>query len=169
MRIIGQERVADMLGVAPKTIVEWQEQGFPIALRGSRGVPSEYESVECIAWVLEREVRKVQDESPRDRLDRLKADGQEMLNAKLRGTLVPIDELEPKLEAMAITAREWLDSLAGGLATRLVGKPVREIQQLLDDAHGEFLTRLSNWRADPAELDDDAPQAVDADADPADE
>lgn len=163
MRIVGQEKIADMLGVAPKTIVEWQEQGFPIAQRGSRGVPSEYEAADCIAWYVDREVSKVRNESPLDRLNRLKADGQEMLNAKLRGSLVPVEELEPKLEAMAITAREWLDSLGGGLASRLVGKPVREIQQLLDEAHSEFLTRLSNWRADPVALDDDEVPTPEAD------
>jgi phage terminase Nu1 subunit (DNA packaging protein) len=163
MRIIGQERVADMLGVAPKTIVEWQEQGFPIAQRGARGIPSEYESADCISWYVERELAKVRNESPLDRLNRLKADGQEMLNAKLRGSLVPVEELEPKLEAMAITAREWLDSLGGGLASRLAGKPVREIQQLLDDAHREFLTRLSNWRADPIALDEDEAAPAGAD------
>lgn len=156
MRITGQETIADMIGVAPKTIVEWQEQGFPIAQRGSRGIASEYDSVACIAWLVEREVRKVQNESPLDELNREKTKTQRMINAKMMGELVSIDELEPKLEAMAITAREWLDGLSGGLAARLVGKPVREIQQLLAEAHGEFLSRLSNWRAEPADLDDEA-------------
>ena len=59
MRIIGQEQIADVFGVAPKTIVEWQGDGFPVALRGGPGVPSEYETETCIGWLVSREVGKV--------------------------------------------------------------------------------------------------------------
>ena len=44
MHISGQENIAAVFGVAPKTIVEWQEQGFPVAVRGRPGVPSEFET-----------------------------------------------------------------------------------------------------------------------------
>jgi hypothetical protein len=162
MRIIGQERIADLFGVAPKTIVEWQEQGFPVARRGARRIPNEYESVDCMAWLVERELAKIRNESPVDRLNRLKADGQEMLNAKLRSSLVPIEQLEPKLDAMVSTARDWLQSLDRGLVSRLAGKPVRESQQVLDDAHREFLTRLSNWPGGPGDVDEEDAEATKA-------
>ena len=97
MHITGQENIAAVFGVAPKTIVEWQEQGFPVAVRGRPGVPSEYESEACIDWLVTREVKKVQLEKPQDRLARVQADKIEMENAERRGLLIPADQLEPKL------------------------------------------------------------------------
>ena len=97
MRVIGQEQVAALFGVAPKTIVAWQDEGLPIALRGSPGIPSEYESEACINWLVAREVLKVQGERPQDRLARVQADKIEMENEVNRGLLIPADQLEPKL------------------------------------------------------------------------
>lgn len=153
MRIIGQEQVAGLFGVAPKTIVEWQEQGLPIALRGGPGVPSEYESDECIRWYVDREVRKVQVEQPRDRLARVQADAIEMDNAVKRGTLIPADQLEPKLRAVFVAVRENLLGLRRTLTPQLVGRTQREIEQQLEAAHTAALARLAKWRQ--ADEDDD--------------
>lgn len=160
MRIIGQEQVADLFGVAPKTIVEWQDAGFPIAQRGSPGIPSEYESQACINWLIDREVRKVQIELPRDRLARVQADAIEMDNAVKRGTLIPADQLEPKIRAAVVSAREQLITLRSSLVPQLVGKSRRDVEQLLEAAHAEFLTKLSRWRQadeDEDETDEAAP------------
>lgn len=40
MRIIGQERIAEVFGVTPKTIVEWQEQGVLWGMQTSARAPS---------------------------------------------------------------------------------------------------------------------------------
>lgn len=134
-----------MFGVAPKTIVEWQEQGLPIAQRGGPGVASEYESADCIRWYVEREVRKVQDESPNDRLARVKADSIEMDNAERRGKLIPADLLEPKLQAAFVDAREkWLNvvpRLARELPADAAGR-----EAMLQREFEAFLARLADWR-----------------------
>lgn len=153
MRIIGQESVAELFGVAPKTIVEWQDAGFPIAQRGSPGIPSEYESQACINWLIDREVRKVQVELPRDRLARVQADAIEMDNAVKRGLLIPAEQLEPKIRAAVVLAREQLLALRTSLVPQLVGKSRRDVEQLLEAAHTDFLTKLSRWRQ--ADEDDD--------------
>lgn len=153
MRIIGQENVAELFGVAPKTIVEWQADGFPIAQRGSPGIPSEYESQACINWLVDREVRKVRVELPRDRLARVQADSIEMDNAVKRGLLIPADQLEPKIRAAVVSAREHLLALRTSLVPQLVGKSRGDLEQLLETAHAEFLTKLSRWRQ--ADDDDD--------------
>lgn len=153
MRIVGQERIADIFGVAPKTIVEWQEQGFPVAVRGSPGVPSEYDSTACIGWLVDREVKKVQAERPQDRLARVQADKIEMENAEKRGLLIRADQLEPKLKAAFVGAREaWLDA-----APRLA----REFG--LDEANSDqlqaefetFLARLASWANADAEEEEE--------------
>lgn len=145
MRIIGQENIAAVFGVAPKTVVEWQEQGFPVALRGGPGVPSEYESEACIGWLVEREVKKVQSERPQDRLARVQADKIEMENAERRGQLIPADQLEPKLRAAMVAARAALRNEPSRLAREVLGKKPEEAETLLADAFDAFLVRLSQW------------------------
>lgn len=155
MRIVGQERVADVFGVAPKTIVDWQEQGFPIALRGSPGIPSEYDTAACIAWLVDRELKKIQAESPNDRLARVRADSIEMDNAERRGLLIHADQLEPKLKAAFVAAREaWLDAvprLAHDLPEDTQGR-----EDLLQAEFEGFLHRLAQWANASDDEDEDA-------------
>lgn len=145
MLIVGQERIADVFGVAPKTIVEWQEQGFPIAVRGSPGVPSEYDSQACINWMLDREVKRLQLESASDRLARVRADAIEMDNAERRKVLVPAADVEPRLRAAMVSAREaWLDA-PPRLARDAQGKSARAIEDLLVAEFEAFLHRIAQW------------------------
>lgn len=87
-----------MFGVAPKTIVEWQEQGLPIAKRGSAGIPSEYEADRCITWFVNREVERAAGESAKDRLSRLQGDKIERELQVMDRDLIPAAELEPALQ-----------------------------------------------------------------------
>lgn len=152
MRIVGQERIAEVFGVAPKTIVEWQEGGLPIAKRGGPGVPSEYDSEACIKWLVDREVGKVAAaESPRDRLFRLQGDALEREAAIQRGILVRPDAVEPRLRTAVLAAREFLARAAPGLAQQLDGLGLAQREALLRQAFEEFLRRLANLRA----LDED--------------
>lgn len=100
-RVVGQEQIAAFFGVAPKTIVEWQDQGFPIAARGGPGVPSEYESQDCIAWFVARELERAGRESARDRLARLQADKVERELKVMDRELLVAGEVEPAI-------RQWL-------------------------------------------------------------
>lgn len=155
MRVVGQERIAAVFGVAPKTIVDWQEQGFPIALRGSPGIPSEYDTPACIAWLVDRELKKVQAESPNDRLARVRADSIEMDNAERRGLLIRADQLEPKLKAAFVAAREaWLDAVPRLSRELPVDAEGREA--LLQAEFEAFLTRLAQWANAADEEDEDA-------------
>lgn len=155
MRVIGQENIASVFGVAPKTVVEWQEQGFPVSLRGGPGVPSEYETEACIGWLVDREVKKVQVEKPQDRLARVQADKIEMENAERRGLLIPADQLEPKLKATFVAAREnWLDAVTR-LARELPADP-REREDMLRAEFEAFLQRLADWAHADVEEEDDA-------------
>ena len=56
--------------------------------------------------VAAREVKKVQFESPRDRLFRLQADELELNAAERRGSLVRADSIEPRLRSAVVAARE---------------------------------------------------------------
>lgn len=112
MKITGQEKIADVFGVAPKTIVEWQEQGFPIATQGKRGVASVYESQDCIAWYVQRELAKTKSETPKDRLDRLRGDEVEINLMKARRELIPENEVAPAIVELFVDLRNQADQLA---------------------------------------------------------
>lgn len=147
MVIAGQKALADMFGVTHKTIVEWQDQGMPIQSRGSfeGGQENKYESSVCIRWYVDRELSKVRTETPADRLNRAKAESVEMDNAERRGLLIPADQLEPKLKAAMITARETLRNEPPRLAREAEGKPAQEIEDMLSEAFDAFLHRLAAW------------------------
>ena len=159
MRIIGQERIADVFGVAPKTIVEWQEGGFPVALRGGPGVSSEYESEACIQWLVSREVTKVQGgESQRDRLFRLQGDAAELELAKQRGLLIDVDQVEPKWRAAVIAAREFFQRRSRRLAALVVGVADRQrVEQIIRESDEATLRRLAAWRQAGEELEAEEP------------
>jgi len=155
LRIMGQENIASVFGVAPKTIVEWQEQGFPVAVRGGPGVASEFETEACIGWLIDREVKKVQSERPQDRLARVQADKIEMENAEKRGMLIPADQLEPKLKAAFVSARENLLDAVSRLARELTADQ-REREAMLQAEFEAFLHRLADWAHADQDVEDDA-------------
>lgn len=157
MRIIGQEQIASMFGVTVKTINEWQDQGLPVALRGefAGGTPNEYESAECIRWLIERETGKVRGENPRDRLARLQADAIEMDNATKRGELVPAALIEPKMRAAIVSAREAWRNEPSRLSRMVSGKKADDVEALLQQAFDAFLVRVSHWQQAKVDGDDD--------------
>lgn len=155
MRITGQEQVADAFGVAPKTIVEWQAQGFPVAERGGPGVPSQYELAECINWLVKRAVDKIQGESPRDRLFRLQADQLEMDLAVKRGQLIPANAVEPKLRAAIVSAREQFLAEPPRLSMLIQGRDRAGAEDLIFEAFERFLTKLAQWQAADDDEEDD--------------
>lgn len=165
MRIKGQDNIAALFGVAPKTITEWQVMGFPVAVQGGPGIASEYDGPACIAWLVDREVRKVRSESPKDRLARLQGDKLEQEMLVSSGQLIPAAEVEPLWEAACITAREYLLGEATRIAALVVGMAKPDVETLLESTFAAYLARLAAWKATGNE-DDDAELPASADDDP---
>ena len=117
-----------------------------MAVRGRPGVPSEYESADCIAWDVDREVKKVQAERPQDRLARVQADKIELELMEKRGQLLPADQIEPKLRAAIIAARERWRNEPARLAREVPGRPIKEIEDLLSASFEGFLMKISRWQ-----------------------
>jgi hypothetical protein len=163
MRIKGQEQIAAMLGVAPKTITEWQVVGFPVAVQGGPGVASEYDAPACVAWLVEREVRKVQSESPKDRLNRLQGDKIERDMMVESRELIPAAEVEPLWSSAVLNAREFLVNEPPRLASLMIGLAKPDVEALLEATFAEFLQRLSNWRAPAGDDDDEEPDVEEGD------
>ena len=146
MQVSGQQGIADMFGVSRETIDNRQQDGMPVEVRGGPGVPSQYDSVTCINWLLNREVKKVQGEKPQDRLARVQADKIELELAEKRGLLLPADQIEPKLRAAMVAAREMWRNEPARLARDVPGKPIKEIEELLAASYEAFLVKLSRWQ-----------------------
>jgi len=151
MKIVSIQSIASLFDVSHQTIANWQEQGFPVAHRGGPGVPSEYDSADCIRWRIARELDKAGAESPTNRLARAKAEAQEMANLEKRGTLVPVALIEPKMKAAFVAAREkFLDAvprLARELPSDLDAR-----ETMLQTEFEALLTRMAGWSKD----DDDS-------------
>lgn len=146
MRIISQPQIADLFGVVPKTITEWQAAGMPVAIQGGPGVPSEYDSDACVRWLVDREVRKVQAESPKDRLARLQGDDLEMKLARERGKLIEKAAVEPAMRAAIVSARERIRNEPARIAAQLEGLDHIGREALLRDLFDEVLAKLSRWQ-----------------------
>ena len=148
MRIEGQEAIADVLGVSAKTVVQWQEAGMPVLERGRPGVPSIYESADCVRWCIDREVTKAVGEKPKDRLDRVRAEAIEMDMAVKRGQLIAADAIEPRMRAAIVSARELLSQERSKLARDLQGKTVAQAEEIIRVVHDAFLIAMSRWNQD---------------------
>lgn len=143
MVIIGQETIADMLGVAPKTVVEWQAQGLPVKKRGGPGIPSEYDSAAVVEWLIRRELAHAKSERPRDRLLRAQAEMAEIGLREKRGELVSAVEIMRLLTAHVIAVREFLRGQPARLAFDLGGLSMSERQAKLAETFDGFLQQLA--------------------------
>jgi phage terminase Nu1 subunit (DNA packaging protein) len=151
MRVTGQENIASLFGVVPKTITEWQEVGFPVAVQGGPGVPSQYDSAACIRWLVDRELGKIRAESPKDRVLRLQAENLELDLAARRGTLIEAATVEPAMKAAIVSARERIRNEPARIALALDGLGRSEREELLRNLFDEVLTKLSAWRQEAVE------------------
>lgn len=96
--IVNQRQLSEITGVSTVTLTEWQKAGMPMVEREQNGLANEYETVQVIRWMVQRELSKVQAESQRDRLTRLQADDMELTLAVVllrnRGVKLSYAELE---------------------------------------------------------------------------
>jgi len=96
-RKVDQAELAQIFGVAPKTIWEWQAEGLPYEPRAATGAEHLFDTAKALTWLLRREVNKAAGgETQKDRLARVQADRIELEIAEKRGHLVQVDEIEPQ-------------------------------------------------------------------------
>lgn len=140
---VNQTQLAEILGVSDVTLWEWQKQGLPIAGRGDRGQENSYDTAAVIAWMIEREVRKVSTETQRDRLARLQADVLEIELAEKKNTLVPAAEIEPAWQTRVLSAAAFAHAAPSRWAQELEARPGIEAKRaFLKDELAAFLTHL---------------------------
>lgn len=154
MIVQSQESLADLFGVSRITVQEWHgRDGFPVLRAGAAFDAYEYDSAKVIAWYIGWKLSE-KGETPADRLSRVKAEAIEMDNAERRGQLIPAADLEPKLRAAFILAREKFLESVQRLA-RDLPPDMAEREAVLQAEFEAFLHRLADWaRADDLDEED---------------
>lgn len=161
-KVVNKRDLAEILGISERSLTEWQHDGMPILVDGVRGEENKYDTEAVIKWWLHRELRKVQNESPKDRLSRLQADRVQMDIDEKNGKLISVDLIEPAWEAMVLSARSMLRGAPDRLATLLeLTEGVDAKRDLLAETFDDYLRKLSTYSDDD---DTEGPAAGVADA-----
>lgn len=164
-KLVNKRELSEIVGVAERTLTTWQQDGMPIAAKRGRGASGGYDTEQVINWMIARQVGKIEDESPKDRLSRLQGDKVEIEIAEKLKELVPVAEIEPAWFSMVASAKSFLRSQPDRLAQLLeVTDGVEAKRDLIAETFDDALRKLAEY--EPTE---DADEAGDEDIQPASE
>ena len=111
-----------------------------------RGGSNQYDTAQVIAWMIERRVGKVEDETPKDRLSRLQGDRVEIEIAEKLDNLVPVNEVKPVWDAMVASARAYLQPQADRIAQLVEATEGSEAKRdLLAEEFNDILRHLAEY------------------------
>jgi phage terminase Nu1 subunit (DNA packaging protein) len=110
---VNQRQLSEILGVSQVTLTEWQKAtpALPMTERATNGLENEYETEKVIAWCVQRELARAHVETPRDRLDRIRAAREELGLRRDVGELVNLAILEPMLDRYVEEVSNTVDGL----------------------------------------------------------
>ncbi|MCU0121300.1 terminase small subunit [Pseudomonas sp. B2M1-30] len=157
-RTVSKADLSEIVGRDERTLTRWQNDGMPVMEFGiGRGKENQYDTEAVIQWLMQQASLNGKKESSRDRLDRNRADREELALAKDLGEVVIAKELIERFEAMIIAAKvELLNSLPDDLAADLSARYGVEVdEQLIRDPIEAILRRLSDYDVDDASSDGD--------------
>jgi terminase small subunit / prophage DNA-packing protein len=153
--IVNKRGLSDVTGVSERTLTEWQKAGLPIVNVGVRGQENEYETTEVIQWMVNREISRTRVQTPKDRLDSIRADEIEVRLAERCGQLIDALEAETMWRTVITTARIELLSFVERLKADINHKGI-DIEDLnIDRSINDVLTRLENPEDFNADESDD--------------
>lgn len=159
--ICDQATIADICGVTPETIRQWQALGMPYVPRDAIGGGNQYDSATVLRWRIDYALRRSGMESQKDRLSRLQADRIELELAEMRGNLVPAAEIEPTWAGMVLAARAQLLALPARLAGQIGELTTYDARRALLQAEIDAtLSRLSDYSSQRERADGEGRGAV---------
>lgn len=116
-------QLADCLGVTPETLSGWVSDGMPRSVTGGgRGIESEFESTEVIAWLLERERARAQRGSIDGALRAVRLQREQLELAQAAGQVVDVGVAARAWAGAVVAARSELLALPDRLAAAVAGK-----------------------------------------------
>ena len=145
--IVDKKTFADFIGVSPRMVSNYIEEGMPVLGGGGRGVAVQIDTAASLKWYVDRAVAKQVGSEDGEgegegskaweerRLARAKADRMELALAIDRGQRPHIDEVKNVMFALASAFGSGLDSLGNRLAGDLAATsdPAVVRQMLFDE------------------------------------
>lgn len=163
-RTVNKTDLSEIVGRDERTLTRWQNDGMPVIEFGlGRGNENQYDTEAVIQWLMQQASLNGKKESSRDRLDRIRADREELAMAKDLGEVVIADDLIERFEAMITAAKvELLNTFPDALAAELSARYGVEVDdQLIRDPIEAILRRLSDYDKDDAPSDGDSDEPDD--------
>ena len=126
--LVTKPAVALMFGVDERTVVRWQKDKtdpLPVAVRGSRGVPHQYDLAALLSWDRRRHMAETGDgqvydfQKEKARLTHSQAEKAALEVAQIRGELIPAE----------IVAETWTESIIN-MRSRILGMPAKVAPQV---------------------------------------
>ena len=154
-QIVNKQQLSAIVGTSERTLTAWQkEKGFPIKSKGARGSSNQYDTEDVIQWMIQRAVGGAEKESSGDRLNRVRADREELNLAKDIGELIPAKETEEALYQVATAIRT--NFTAGNSKLKHELDTLYDINldiSILHDHSRNLLTHLSELVEEPGKGD----------------
>ena len=98
-RLVNKRELEELFEITQRTLTEWQKEGMPIKTAAQeRGKEHQYDTAAVHRWIVDREIARRQIRSPRDQLDLVKMQREELALKKDLRQLIDADELRPLLE-----------------------------------------------------------------------
>ncbi len=128
--IVSKRRLGEIIGMVDPTITRYINDGMPMKTRGSRGIPSEFDTVDVITWLIRRETAKVGSKTSETgetidlyleqaRLTKAKADAQELKNELERRQVAPVEVMTTSITKVSASAVAILASLKLSIKRKL--------------------------------------------------
>lgn len=143
-RSVTRAQLAELIGVHPDTITDYAKGGMPVITRGGRGLESQYDAVDCLAWWRARQGKNAK-EAAQTRAYDASAELNELKLAQQRGDLWPRDQIVAEAQTVV---KGWVAKvrmlprrarLAGALTTA-------EQEAALAVICRELLEEISRWK-----------------------
>ncbi|MBP4049009.1 terminase small subunit [Chromobacterium violaceum] len=116
---VNKRTLSDILGISERSLTEWQKAGLPIEIEGGRGSENLYDTAAVVKWMVRREVTKAVAETPRNRLDSIRADREELALARDLDEVAPAALYEEAWKNHIMAARTELLALPETVASSL--------------------------------------------------
>lgn len=141
--IVNKKQLADIFGISERTFTEYQrDPSFPYRAAG-RGHDNEYDTAEVHGWLLERATTKGR-ETTRERLERIRADREELAYAAELKELIPAEETINLITEAIVASRNVMLHGNTGLKKRIDREYKIDLDiEMLNDHSREVLANLS--------------------------
>lgn len=156
--LVDKKTLCALFGVSERSLTEWTKEGMPVAASGGRGKSNQYESIDVLAWYIERQINKATVEGDfepesamgaalmKERTRKMAADADisEITASVKRGDLLVKDRVRHEWSRLISDFRQAAMQLPLRLAPKLLNIQTQErVKELVKKETDAMLTALS--------------------------